>query len=197
MASNGHDPDKEDILSRLRRDSRWLAASPTDGARQARRQRLTLAEAPLVADLRLAGCAVTSVWDLVNQSTKYHKSVVPTLLEHLAREYPPEIRAGIARALAVPEARIAWDQIVTAYKRETERLVKEGLGVAVAAIAGRERLGELIALVLERRNGPSRVLFLQPISRSRDPRAVEVLRESEADPELCREAAAILRRRQK
>jgi hypothetical protein len=88
-----------------------LEANPECRAERDRREqqrgenheRILAAQRPLVQDLRAAGTRVESVWDLVNTRARY-PAAIPVLLEHLEREYIPEAREGIARALAVPEA---------------------------------------------------------------------------------------------
>lgn len=76
-------------------------------AHQALVQELRIAEAPLVRDLNAIGYAVSSVWDLVNTASPYAEAV-PVLFRHLQRSYPVQIRDGIARALAVKEAKSGW-----------------------------------------------------------------------------------------
>lgn len=97
------------------------------------------AQAPLIAELRSAGLELDSVFDLVNRSAQYplsrYPSALPVLLEHLQRPYPANIRAGIASALAlaVPEAKFAWDWLVQLYRNEREEWPKSRLAVALAA----------------------------------------------------------------
>ena len=165
-----------------------------DEERQKRVAELLKAQAPLLADLRAAGYEMESVWDLVNTAIPYPKAL-PVLLEHLPRPYPGRVREGIARALAVPEARFAWDLYTRYYREEPDGGVKEGMAAAIA-VMGRteERINEVIALARDRRNGQSRILLLRALSRSRDPRARAALVELQADPELMPEITAILRR---
>ena len=65
--------------------------------RQKRAAEWRRAEAPLVEDLRTAGFAVESAWDLVNTATSYPKAL-PILLNHL----PIRIRDQCAKALRGP-----------------------------------------------------------------------------------------------
>ena len=92
------------------------------------------AEAPLVRELHAAGLTVGSAWDLVNTTTAYRQAL-PILLDHLHREYPDAIREGIARALAVPEAKFAWPVLVKLYREEEGPRTKDGLAVAICNIA--------------------------------------------------------------
>jgi hypothetical protein len=155
-----------------------------------------LAEAPLVDELQAAGFQVQSAWDLVNTPGSYPKAV-PILLSHLPRPYPPAVREGIARALAVREASCGWEVLTRLYRNEHEIRVKDGLAVAIAAAANDELLGEVIALARDESQGPSRVLLLGALRRSADPRARAALMDLSTDPDLTKEIQIILRRRKR
>ena len=91
-----------------------LNADPTFRARRREREEqrrnleaeLKRAEAPLVDALRTAGFEVHSVWELASSCRAYSEAI-PILISHLDRPYPDRVREGIARALAVPQARQA------------------------------------------------------------------------------------------
>jgi hypothetical protein len=180
------------------------------------------AEVPLVQELRAAGVPVESVWDLVNAGRKRPSrtfkistdppeaiwdwldangrslaAIVPLLLEHLQRPYPDRVRAGIARALAVREARSAWPLLVKLYRQERGDWSRDGLAVALGNIADDDVVDELIALVKDPQNGRSRVLLLDALRRSRLPQARMALMEFGTDPVLQKEALRILHRRSK
>lgn len=181
-----------------------LNASPEFVAREAaaeaeRKKRVAeyrRAEVPVIEALREAGVAVQSVWDLVNTSASY-ATVIPVLLDHLQRDYPPPVREGIARALAVPEARSAWRILTRLYRQERDERVQDGLAVALAGAADDSVLNDIIELSRDRDRGPSRLLLLDALARSADPAAWDVLTELKDDPELKKEVAVILRRRQR
>lgn len=79
-------------------------------------------EAPLREELHRLGFPVKWVWDFVNAKENYYLSAIPTLIDHLRRPYGDEIREGIARSLAMKEARgVAGSAIV-------EVLGESGLG---------------------------------------------------------------------
>jgi len=151
------------------------------------------AEAPLVEQLRTAGFHVDSVWDLVNTNTSYLK-VLPLLLDHLQRPYPAPVREGIARALAVPEAKFGWGVLVPLYRNEQDKRAKDGLAAAIAAAADDEVIAEVIELAEDQRHGPSRLLLVRAIERSRDPRAYRALVGLATDPELRKEVQVVLHR---
>ena len=151
------------------------------------------AEAALVEDLRAAGYQVQSVWDLVNTPGSYPRAV-PILLAHLPRPYPGPVREGIARALAVPEARVGWDVLTRLYREERDKRAKDGLAVAIAAVADDAVIDDLITLTRDARHGPSRLLLLSALERSADGRARIALMDLRTDPEVEKEIRVILRR---
>jgi hypothetical protein len=181
-----------------------LAADPAHQARfrQQEEERLrweaelTVAEAPLVAELAAQGLTVNSVWDLVN-SAKPYPGAIPILLRHLSRSYPDRIREGIARALAVPDARQAWPALIAAFRAEPQSGTKQGLAAALAAITGDDVLDELVALLRDPKHGESRVLLVNPLGRSRDPRARRALMELGADPVLAKQVQHVLKSKRK
>lgn len=152
-----------------------------------------LAASALYRDLEGAGCRVDSVWNLYERAP--YSAAVPVLVKHLPVLYPTKVRQGIAHALAVPEARSEWDQLVRLYKDEQDEYVKQGIAVAISAAADKDKLADVISLVREQSLGTSRGLLLRKLSRSRDPRASSALLELATDPDLAREVRLILRRK--
>lgn len=96
----GQDPQYQAMMAQRRRE--WA-----ENAALLRKD-----EEPLVAALNSAGwpeavrqCGETrSVWDLVNTAEPY-PHLLDTLVDHLARPYHRRTREGIARSLAVGEAK--------------------------------------------------------------------------------------------
>lgn len=179
-----------------------LNADPEFVAMRARKEEMRLereaeyrrAEAPLVDELRAAGFEVQSAWDLVNTPGSYPKAV-PILLAHLPRPYPAAVREGIARALAVREAKDpGWNLLIRLYIDEPEERVRSGLAAAIAAAADDEAIGDVIALARETRHGSSRLLLLSALERSEDPRARAALMDLGTDPDLTKEIQVILQR---
>jgi HEAT repeat protein len=182
-------------LRRLSADPGYVAAEARREAQlQQRRAASRLAQRPLLEDLRAAGYAVDDVWDLVNSAVPY-ASAVPVLIRHLSKPYPGRVREGIARALAVRQARSVWDELLRLYRAEGSGRTKEGLAVAIAAAAVEDAIDDVIDLVRDPELGPSRVLLLGALNRSHDPAALRTLTEVLTDPELRKEIKFILRRR--
>jgi hypothetical protein len=182
-----------EFLAELQRDPDYVDRIQKRDARIAdTEQELTRAEARLVEDLRAAGAEIESVWDLVNSRRRY-PNLIPTLLSHLRRKYPQRIREGIARALAVPDARVGWNKLVQAFMAESGPVdpvlgvneMKWALHLAIAAAADVSVLDDLVGLVIDRRrHGPHRSFFIDALARIRDPRARAALHEMKNDPDL-------------
>lgn len=152
---------------------------------------------PMLADLRQVGCSLNSVWDLVNTANKYTEAI-PVLLKHLVRPYSDRIREGIARSLAVREARYAWPLLVAEYRKapmgvgeEGVKLgVKNGLACALAATATDEVMGEMVMLAKDRSHGESRLLLLSALKKSKTDVAKRALTMLASDPALAKEIAS-------
>lgn len=183
-----------ELLAKLNSDANFVAARQREEEeRQDRAEEWRHAEAPLVADLKAIGLNVESVWDLVNTPGSY-PAAVPILLDHLVRLYPAAVREGIARALAVPEAKVGWDLLMRLYREEQENRAKDGLAVAIAAAADDDLVEDVIALARDARHGSSRLLLLSALERSASSRVRDVLMDLRTDPELRKEIRVILHR---
>lgn len=120
----------------------WVAEQEARAAATLAKEELYLREeAPLREELHRLGYPVKWVWDFVNAKQNYYLDAIPVLIEHLQRPYSDEVREGIARALAVREARgLAGDAIV-------EVLRESGLGDQL-----RWALANTLTIVADRSN---------------------------------------------
>jgi len=194
MTSKKKSVSAAELMARLNSDPEFVAKRAQDeAARQARAAEWRRAETPLVEELRAAGFAVDSAWDLVNTSAPY-PDALSILVDHLQRSYPSRVREGIARALAVPQSKFAWDVLTRLYRDEEERDAKDGLAVAISAIADDEVIDDVLELVRDEQYGPSRILLLSALERSSEPRARAALVSLGNDPQLREEIQVILRR---
>ena len=160
-------------------------------------QAARLAERPLVQALNEAGLGwLRSVWDLVNTSEPY-PHVLPILIEHLQRDYPPGILEGIARALAVPESRRFWNTLLRLFRQHPDVSapynVKWAIGCALAASVTADVIGDIIALVQEPRHGENRIVFLKALSQSPSLKAQAAFEQAAHDPQLMKEARFLKR----
>lgn len=184
-----------ELMAKLNADPEFVAKrAREEEERQNREAERRRAEAPLVDELQAAGFQVQSAWDLVNTSGAYPEAI-PILLAHISRPYPAAVREGIARALAVPEAKaVGWDVLIQLYRDEQEQRPKDGLAAAIAASADEKVIGDVIALARDTRHGTSRLLLLSALERSTDPQARAALMELGTDPDLTKEIQVLLRR---
>jgi HEAT repeat protein len=189
-----------ELLARLNADPDFVARKKArDQEIERKAAEYALAEAPLVQELRAAGSHVSSVWDLVNAKTRYPQ-LLPILFAHLDRPYPKKVRERIARALAVPESRSRWDELVNRYVSETDTTttgMKWALHIAIAAAADVTVLDTLIRLACDRRHGRNRALFIDALARIKDPRSTAAIAELAKDKDLAGDVRRIKTRRRR
>ncbi|WP_156428052.1 hypothetical protein [Novosphingobium sp. FSW06-99] len=181
----------DDEKSRLRAINEQRARRRLEWSAQLRAE-----EEPILADLQTIGCDVKSVWDLVNTSRPY-PDAIPILLKHLTKSYSDRTKEGIARALAVSDARDAWPLLVAEYLKAPMGEVngirlgaKSGLAAALSAVATDDVISQLAALAKDKSNGDSRLLLLSALRRSKMPVAKNTLEELADDPSLKKEIAS-------
>lgn len=185
-----------DLLTELNADPEFVASQREKARVRAKQEaEFRRAEEPIVAALNSAGIHVESVSDMPGASYS-HLDALPILVEHLQRPYPERIREGIARALAVPEARIAWDALLHSFESDDDTAatgVKWFVGCAIAAAATDDVVGDVIRLFRDTRHGANRLAFVAPLAKSRDPRALDSLLQLREDPQLGPEIGRALR----
>ena len=157
---------------------------------------------PIIEDLASIGFVVDSEWDFAAMPERYD-AALPVLMNHFHRDYPGFVREGLARSFGRPWARnMAWDQILAAYLSEPNKAqiappgdswapsgLKEGMAVALSEMAHRSDVDALIRLISDPANGPSRIFFVENLSRSKTPDAFDTLMRLSTDQDLSREIA--------
>jgi hypothetical protein len=152
---------------------------------------LRIEQQPIIADLLKAGIQVECISDLVNTSEKYEEAI-PVLIEHLSKPYHINIKEDITRALAVKEAKgVACKVIIDEYKKapkekppyyNREFYYRWAFGNTMQVIATEDYADEIIEIVMDPSNGPSRDMFVRSLGKMRLIRvkeALEKLREDE------------------
>lgn len=175
----------EEILADLAKDPDFMnRAKERDRKIEEINKALEVEERPIINDLRDVGYSVKSVWDLVNSKYAYD-AAIPVLVKHLLLPYSDVVRGGIARALAVPQARSAWHIILGEYAKTPSPMdggglgAKEGLAVALGEIATGKELNEIFDLCIDEKNGPSRILLLAAFKKNKtsfSKRALDILK---------------------
>ncbi|QUQ67030.1 hypothetical protein [Kutzneria sp. CA-103260] len=158
----------------------------------------SLTEQDLVTELRAAGVAVNSVWDLVNTRSGY-AGAVPVLIAGLRRADPDDARLmeGIARALSVKEARpAAASALLECFGRVEDDSARWAMGSALDIVADRSSVSGLLELAGQGRYGSSRQLVVSALGRvgKGRPEVVELLVRLLGDDDLAAFAAAALAR---
>lgn len=197
-----------ELMRQLHADPEWVAAEALrEAARQKRREQYREEKKDLIAELRSIGLQVQDISDLLPM--KSYTEALPILLRHLSRTYSPNIKEMIARAMAVPEAAFAHEELVAMLYRQIQeeapsREVKgfisgvaQGLAVAVAASTTEKNIASLLRLVRDASIGDDRLLFLYRLRRSKRPEAAAVLEELAQDPVFAKEIASWKRRSRK
>lgn len=132
----------DELLAELEHDPEWVARRDARKAEmRAREERYLREETPLREELHRLGYPVKWVWDFVNAKQNYYVDAIPTLIDHLQRPYGDEIREGIARSLAMKEARGLVGAVLV------EVLNERGLGEQL-----RWALANTLATVADRSN---------------------------------------------
>ena len=187
------------LKAELERDPEYQERRRRD---ERRRKKLREATQPVVSALSEAGIKLDSPWALTNAAT-LDPEILAVLLEQLQLPYPSNVRKWIARAMAIPEVRAFWDELVALFEAEPtdDTGVKFEIGLCLAAAADRKRLEDVHRLIRDRRHGSSRLALILPLMRLRDPRRDSTFAELADDPDLHKEIAVkvkeIERRRRK
>jgi hypothetical protein len=158
-------------------------------------EEMAAVEAPITAALRGIGIEVEWVWQLAGRETDRDADLVPILLEHFRKPYPPSTRESIAMALARPVMLHYWGELLNLYRAECEPSVKNGLAGSISTLANKNVIADVVALAKDPTLGESRILLLRALSRSRDASSREALKALEDDPDLRKEIAHILGRK--
>jgi HEAT repeat protein len=190
-----------ELMDQLNRDPEFVRRSEErEKYFSALAESLALAEKPLVEALNDSGLAVKSVWDLVNTKRTYPEAI-PILVAHLERPYPYRIREGIARALTVKYAgEDAFRALLNEFKKvpATGEAAREGfkwaLGNAISIVANARHFDEVVGLIRDKRHGTARDAMVLRLPRLNRGRAVSVLIESLADPDVAGHAVTALRK---
>lgn len=177
-------------MAELARDPAFVASKETREKEEQRRLVvLKEEEKSLIADLRVAGVIVETVWDLVNTSVSY-RGAIPALTRHLSLPYSLRIKEGIARALTVPYGGLeALNATIEEFEKQnsnSEVSLKWVLGNAIAVLATPSDADRLISLVMNRSNGKARDMIILALPRLVEDktRLEDVLRELKQDEDV-------------
>jgi len=177
----------EELEAELRADPEWVAQEKLrDEEVENRAQELRDAQGPLLQELRSVGLDLDTVWRLVNVPNT-PEAAIPVLIRHLHGNYPARVREGIARALAVPEARPAWDILVSSFRASAianDGDVSVGLACALDAMAVAADFDTIAELVAAPQYGEARGILVYTLAKLSRERARKILEPLKDDPDL-------------
>lgn len=110
----------------------------------------------MLQELESVGVVVDMVNRLPMMSTESYVQALPILARHLHRAYSEGTLESLARSLATPAAAQYWDDLVSLYRDQRNRVrtgpgnFVMGLAAAVAASCSSARIPELIDLIRDR-----------------------------------------------
>lgn len=181
-------------LRELNQDPEFRARKEREEAElQRRREERAVAEEPLVRELRARGFNVESVWDLVGTREPYPEAL-PVLIDHLTRPYPPKIREGIGRALAVRVLDSSgWELVRRQFLEERDSEAKWALALVLKVNAGPHHVDALIRLLEDSASGKGRAVFAEALYSLDGPGVQSRLEDLVADEEIGSSVRRLLR----
>jgi hypothetical protein len=154
-----------ELMAHLEQDPEFLARrEKIDAEVAALAAERQLACEPVVADLRMQGVDVQSVWELYKDPESYPVAI-PVLLAHLRRNYSERTLEDIGNALPFKPAISWWDDFKALYLTTTSDAVRDRLAAAMSQCVVRKHYSDLLAFISDERLGKSRIYFLRPINR--------------------------------
>ena len=177
-----------ELMEKLSKDKEYQArAADREKQRLAKEAASREEQRQLAADLARVGVPVHSAWELVNTADPY-PAAIPVLLNHLRRPYSERTKEGIARALAVPEAKDGWNVLLEEFENNPDTHpngYKWAVGVALGVVARETgRHEEALRLLRDKRHGENRSALLEAIAFSNDKSVRPLIAEFADDPEL-------------
>lgn len=153
---------------------------------------------PIAEDLWALGFPVKliSYVHYRDMSMEEYSPLFDLIVKHFYLDYMPATRESLAFALACRGAySLVWPYMLTALSKEKMLRVRAALVSSISEVARPQDLDTVIQLLKDRDLGSSRILLTPVLSRSRQPRAMDVLYSLRDDPDLKTEIANILHRK--
>jgi hypothetical protein len=104
------------------------------------------------------------------------------------------VAADLADACAIPQAVAYWDVLERLYHLEEDENVRDRLANTLSEVATPDQFDRLTSLVGDQSLGESRIFLLAAVKRLGGKRGLDVLQSLLDDPELGKEARALLGR---
>jgi hypothetical protein len=184
-----------ELIENLRKDPEYLARIRVKDEEIKRRiENEAAIEAPILSELNLLGLNLNRIHELDKVQCP-SKEAFMVVLKHLQLPYPDIIRWGIARLFERKEAKALWKEIKDLFELEKETKAKDGMAAALSKMADATHFDDMQSLIVNRKNGPTRIYFTNYFSRSKNLLALPILIELQNDPELEKEVRHILKRK--
>ena len=119
--------------------------------------------------------------------------VLPVLAQHLERDYPYEIQAGIARAMAWPEAMDWRPDFIRLFKQQPflNTHFRQGLAHGIRNTTGPHNVWETIDIMRDPLLGVERLLIVSLFARVKEEEVRQAILELRDDPVLTKEIAKL------
>lgn len=176
-----------ELIRQLNADPNWVAMRQTKDAEFAAiGERRRAAAAGLERELKEAGIEMKEFRYLKDRPGNY-KLGIPILIRHMRmNHYDDPERNSMAQAIAMKEANPYWNELLELFlavvDKEEHSSFKQGLAVALAASYKAPQFEMLVSLCENTAYGSTRVLLVEGLKRSRDPRAEVTLMRLCGDP---------------
>lgn len=147
-------------------------------------------------ELRGTGIECDDVWDLVNTKKSYPKAI-PILIKHLPKNYHYKNKEGIVRALSVKEAiGKASRALIEEYNRtpKEQEAYRWAIGNSVYTTITSDDIEEVLKIVTDKSNGPSRHMFILALGKFRSEKVDQILTDLLRDKEVAAYASEALGR---
>ncbi len=143
---------------------------------------------PLLEELATAGIIVDWVGGLL-AIPSLEPRVYAVLFDHITKPYSPSLLEWIGRAFGHRSDRpVVWDVLIDLLKTHAvDGPAVEGVMAAISDIALPSDLHTLIGLLSDPLLGPSRILLVSNLMRSKKPEARSALLRNQSDPDLTKE----------
>ena len=191
-----------ELQKQLWSDPEWVARHKANEAEMAARRAEHLAAmAGLERELKDTGIEMKTYQHLKDKPKNYKRGI-PIYIRHMRGErYTDWERNSMAQAIAMKDANPYWSELLELFQsvvgKEKHHSFEQGLAVALAASYRAPQFETLLSLCENADYGAPRVLLVEGLKKSRDPRAEITLMKLCSDPYLGVELTKWMKRREK
>lgn len=191
----------EEFKRRLNSDPEKVAKRrEQDAERQARFNYLKELEYGLEQELKEAGIDVESYRSIIHKPKNY-KLGIPILVRHMQMDkYTDNQRNFMAQAIAMKDANPYWHELhgifLSVVGKKEHYAFEQGVALALGASYREPQFETLLSLCEDQRYGYVRILMVEGLKKSKDPRAEVTLMKLCNDPYLGTEMTKWMKKRE-